>query len=70
MDSDVRARIWPAWFYLIGVRAADKFDMRARAARVASWDRNVQTAMVVLGCRKIARDEILKILWEKGSGCI
>ena len=38
-----RARMWPAWFDLIWIRAADKFDMRARTARVASWDRKVET---------------------------
>ena len=37
-----RARMWPGLYYLIGIRARDKFDMRARAARVASWDRNVE----------------------------
>ena len=34
------ARRWPAWYDLIRIRATDKFDMRARSARVASWDRN------------------------------
>ena len=29
--------------YLIWIRAADKFDMRARTARVASWVRNIKT---------------------------
>ena len=27
---------------LIRIRATDKFNMRARAAHVASWDRNVE----------------------------
>ena len=47
-DFDMRARVWSAWYYLIWIRAENKFDMRARAARVASWDRNVQSAMVFL----------------------
>ena len=34
--------------YLIGVRATSKFDMRARAARVASLDRNVENVLVAL----------------------
>ena len=29
-ESDIRARMWPAWYYLILIRATDKFDMRAR----------------------------------------
>ena len=41
-----RARMWPAWYYLIELRATGKFDMRARAARVASWDRNVENVLV------------------------
>ena len=42
-DFDIRARMWPAWFDLAWIRAADKFDMRARTARVASWVRNIET---------------------------
>ena len=42
-DLGMCARMWSAWYYSIRIRAADKFDMRARAARVASWDRNVKT---------------------------
>ena len=47
-ESDIRARMWPAWYYLIRIRATDKFDTRARAARVASWDRNVENVLVFL----------------------
>ena len=47
-DSDIRARTWPAWYYLIRVRATDKFDARARAARVASWDRTIEQVLVSL----------------------
>ena len=47
-ESDIRARMWPAWYYLIRIRATDKFDMRARAARVASWGRNVVNVLVVI----------------------
>ena len=43
-----RARMRPAWCYLIGIRATDAFGMRARAARVASWDRNVEHVLGVL----------------------
>ena len=43
---DMRARVWPAWFDLIEMRATGKFDMRARAARVASWDRDMEKASV------------------------
>ena len=45
-DFDMRARTWPAWYYLKGTRATDKCDMPARAARVASWNRNVENALV------------------------
>ena len=41
-------RMWPAWYYLTGVRATDMFDMRARAARVASLDRNVEQVWLFL----------------------
>ena len=41
----MRARMRPAWCYLVGIRATDTFDMRARAARVASWDRNIKTSI-------------------------
>ena len=47
-DVDVRARTRPAWYYFIRIRATDKFDTRARVARVASWDRNVER--VLLSC--------------------
>ena len=47
-EFDIRARMWPAWYYLIRVRAADKFDMRARAARVAAWDRNVENVFIFI----------------------
>ena len=54
-DFDMRARMWPAWYYLIGIRATDKFDVRARAARVASWDRNVENVLVFLCIRTSAQ---------------
>ena len=41
------ARRWPARYYLKGVGATGKFDMRARAAHVASWDRNVGNVLVL-----------------------
>ena len=46
--SDIRARMWPALYDLIRIHATDKFEARARAARVASWDRNVQTRKLVV----------------------
>ena len=45
-DFDVRARAWPAWYYLIGIHAADKFANRARAAREGPFDRNVEKPLV------------------------
>ena len=36
------ARMWLAWYYLIGIRATEKFDMVARAARVVSLGRNAE----------------------------
>ena len=45
-DFDVRARAWPAWYYLIGIHAADKFANRARAAREGPFERNVKKPMV------------------------
>ena len=47
-DFDACARMWPAWYYLIGIRATDTFDVRARAARVASWDKYVKTNKLVV----------------------
>ena len=47
-EFDMRARMRPAWCYLIRLRETDTFDMRARAARVASWDRNVEHVFGVL----------------------
>ena len=44
--SDILARMWPAWCYLIRIHATDKFDARARAARVASWDRTIEQVLV------------------------
>merc|ERR1712060_1044049 len=41
-DFDVRARAWPAWYYLIRIHAADKFANRARAAREGPFERNVK----------------------------
>ena len=40
------ARAWPAWYYLIGIHAADKFANRARAAREGPFDRNVEKPLV------------------------
>ena len=45
-EFDVRACAWPAWYYLTGIRTTGNFDMRARAARVASWDRHVETCII------------------------
>ena len=59
-DFDIRARMWPAWFDLVWIRAADKFDMRARTARVASWDRKVETYWLSYESAS-ARDECLRI---------
>ena len=44
----MRARMWPAQYYVKGTRATDKFDMRARAAREASLDTNLGKVLVVL----------------------
>ena len=60
-ESDIHARTWPAWYYLIRIRATDKFDTRARAARVASLGRKVENALVILRIHKSARREALKI---------
>ena len=54
--ADVRT--WPAWCYLTGARATDALDMRARAARVAPSDRNVEQVSVFLWVRQSARNEI------------
>ena len=45
-DFDVRARAWPAWYYLIRIHAADKFANRARAAREGPFERNVKKQLV------------------------
>ena len=45
-NADILARMWPAWCYLIRIHATDKFDARARAARVASWDRTIEHVLV------------------------
>ena len=58
----MRARMWPAWYYLRGIHATDKFDMRARSACVASWDRKVEEQVLVyLRIRKSARDDHLNM---------
>ena len=44
--SDILARMWPALCYLMRIHATDKFDARARAARVASWDRTIEQLLV------------------------
>ena len=43
---DARACAWPAWYYLIRIHATDESDNRARAARKAPFDRNVEKPMV------------------------
>ena len=43
-EFDVRACAWPAWSYLIKIHATDKFGNRARAAREAPFDRNVENS--------------------------
>ena len=59
----MRARMWPAWYFLTRARATDKFDMRARAARVASWDRNVGNSIGFIMNSQV-RDETIRILVE------
>ena len=54
------ARMWPAWYYSIGMRATGEFDTRARAARVASWDRNVEKVLVSYESAE-ARNDTLQI---------
>ena len=46
-EFDVRACAWPAWYYLIGIHATDEFANRARAARDAPFDRNVEKQLVL-----------------------
>ena len=61
----MRARTWPAWYYLIGNHATDKFDNRARAAQEAPFDRNVEKQMFFKGSAS-AREQkfqIQKNLW-------
>ena len=41
-EFDVRARAWPAWYYLIGIHAAGFRQSRARAAREGPFERNVK----------------------------
>ena len=60
-DVDVRARTWPAWYSLIGNHATDKLGNRARAAREAPIDRNVEKAIGFQGCGKCARAEMFLI---------
>ena len=60
-DFDVRARAWPAWYYLIGIHAADKFANRARAAREGPFDRNVEKPLVFLRFSKCARADFLDV---------
>ena len=65
MVFDMRAGAWPAFFlfFLIGTRATDEFDMRAREARVAPLDRHV--ARVSVSCKPArARDDNLQIFDE------
>ena len=41
-DVGTSARMWPAWYHLIGIHATDEFDNGARAAREGPFDRNVE----------------------------
>ena len=60
-DFDVRARAWPAWYYLIGIHAADKFANRARAAREGPFDRNAEKPLVFFRFSKCARADCLDV---------
>ena len=44
--SNLNQRAWPAWYYLIGIHAADKFANRARAAREGPFEKNVKKPLV------------------------
>ena len=44
--SNLNQRAWPAWSYLIGIHAADKFANRARAAREGPFEKNVKKPLV------------------------
>ena len=54
-EFDVRACAWPAWYYLIRIHATDKFANRARAARDAPFDRNVENQLVFQMFSRCAR---------------
>ena len=58
----MRASMRPAWCYLIVIRATDTVDMRARAARVASWDRNVEHVFVAYESARARGIEQMKIV--------
>ena len=56
------ARMWPAWCSLIGIRATDKVDMRARAASVGPLDRIVEKYLLSHESAVVRAMNILKLI--------
>ena len=61
----MRACMWPAWYYLIGIHATDKFDNRARAAHEAPFDRNVEKPLVFKGSANAREQTFLESVDEE-----